>query len=193
VIEEPAAYQPRPRVIEWSPSMSRQDAEQWIKDSAYKNDTYHITPGVANERSIRRNGFDLTKSKFGRMWGDGVYVGVDQETADVYRQWTGRSARKLTIKLNVQNPFVYEEVYNNFKQADVLLSAQKLNSNVQANRIAANDLIREKGLSGALADLGYDALHIIPKSSGIPGAGITRVGGNQIVVFDPRKVVVIDE
>ena len=73
------------------------------------------------------------------------------------------------------------------------MSAMKLDPNVQANRIAANDIIRAKGLSGGLSDLGFDALHIIPKPSGIPGADITRVGGNQMVIFDPKKVTVINE
>lgn len=178
---------------EWAPSMSRQTAEQWVQNSSFPADTYHITSGVANERAIIRDGFDLSKEKFGRMWGDGVYVGVDEETANGYRKWTGRSARKLTIKLNVQNVYTYEEQYDNFKQSDILMKAMGLDGNITQNKIMAVEIIRDKGLSGALSDLGYDALHIIPRPSGVPGAALTRVGGNQIVVFDPKKVVVIND
>jgi hypothetical protein len=173
----------------WTPSMARATAERWAANSAFKDDVYHITPGVANERSIKANGFNLDAQKFGRMWGDGVYVGADQNTADVYRQWTGRSARTLAIKLNIEKPFVYREVYSNFKQADIVMEALGL-SDSSANRVRAVALIRDNanGLSGVLSDLGYDALHIVPKDS-----NVSRVGGNQLVIFDPKKVVVIND
>ena len=97
---------PAPRVPEWQPSMSRADAELWAAQSKFKEDTYHVTPGVANERSIKANGFDLNKREYGRMWGDGVYVGMDSTTAYMYMLWAGPSPRQLTIKVDFRNPFV---------------------------------------------------------------------------------------
>lgn len=174
----------------WMPSMDRATAERWASNSAYKDDVYHITPGVANERSIKANGFDLSKKKFGRMWGDGVYVGADQETADLYKTWAGRSARTLKIKIDVSNPFIYEPESSNFTQANIIQKALNI------TRKESLDLWGEartgkvtRTLDQILSDAGYDALHV----KAIPSEVGEYAGGNQLVVFDPKKVVVIND
>jgi hypothetical protein len=177
---------PVSRVPQWKPSMSRDEAERWAADSKINQDTYHLTPGIANARSIMANGFDLSRQKFGRMWGDGVYVGVDEETAEIYKRWIGPGARKLTIRMNVNNPFVYEPTFSGFNNADIIASALDIPQR-EAQRIWANR--GAKALNDILAEAGYDALHV----KALPHIAGSAAGGNQIIVFDPRKVVVINE
>jgi SPP1 gp7 family putative phage head morphogenesis protein len=175
-----------PPPVEWQPSMSREQAERWVSNSAYKDDVYHVTKGVANERSIAANGFDLSKRNFGRMWGDGVYVGTDDETAELYRSWTGPGARKLTIKTNVENPFRF--VISNPQLDDVDIISQALNiprreaQSMWESRIGS----KSEELTRLLSNAGYDALEIVESFE-------SAAGGNQIVIFDPRKVTVISD
>jgi len=65
---------------EWQPSMSREQAEQWASNSAYKDTLYHGTTdeGLIN---IPENGFDLSIVANGRMYGDGVYFGTSESVA----------------------------------------------------------------------------------------------------------------
>ena len=168
--------------------MSRADAERWAASSKVTQDTYHITTSVANARSIMENGFDLGRREFGRMWGDGVYVGADNETAKLYTRFVGRGARKLTIKMDVRNPFAFKAkgdstTGSGFTKVDIVMDALKL-----PYPKAMKELQKVGGdLSRVLSVAGYDALHIIPTAIN------EGVGGNQIVVFDPKKVVVINE
>lgn len=170
-----------PRVPEWQPAMSRADAELWAANSVYKGDTYHVTPGVANERSIKANGFDLSKKKFGRIWGDGVYVGTDQGAAKQYQRWTGKGARTLKIMTDVRNPAIFDARGGSFTQEDVLRGVLNLDR-ATARRMWSK---ANGDLTGLLRQNGYDALEL---------RNVTEAaGGNQMVVFDPKKVVVINE
>ena len=176
---------PAPRVVEWKPSMSRADAELWAKDSAVKVDTYHVTTGVKNERSIAENGFDLSRTKFGRMWGDGVYVGTDEATAAQYRGWTGPAARTMKIKVDVRNPAIFNAAGRTFGPKDVVSEILGIDKD------AAGALMYDKktksliDMSTVLKNNGFDALDI-------RGAN-NAAGGNQMVIFDPKKVVVIND
>ena len=181
----PGAPTPVLRIPEWQPSMSRADAELWAANSAYKGDTYHVTPGVANERSIKENGFDLSKRKFGRMWGDGVYVGTDETTAEQYRGWTGQSARTLTIKVDVRNPAIFNANGRTFSQHHIV--SEVLGIDEKAAKSLGYDKATRSlvDLSTILKNHGYDALDIRGAHS--------AAGGNQMVIFDPKKVVVIND
>ena len=181
----PAPVAPVQRIPEWQPSMSRADAELWAANSAYKGDTYHVTPGVANERSIKGNGFDLSKRKFGRMWGDGVYVGTDETTAEQYRGWTGQSARTLTIKVDVRNPAIFNANGRTFSQHHIV--SEVLGIDEKAAKSLGYDKATRSlvDLSTILKNHGYDALDIRGAHS--------AAGGNQMVIFDPKKVVVIND
>jgi hypothetical protein len=179
---QPAAVTPEPVVeapVEWQPSMSREQAERWAAGSQYQGDVYHVTPGAANARSIMEDGFDLSKRKFGRMWGDGVYVSTDEGAADTYRRWTGRSAKTMTIKADVRNMLVFDLNHTRLDVPDVV--AQGLN----ITRKQAEARLKKKTVDELLKDAGYDALQIIDR--------IGASGGNQVVVFDPRKVTVISD
>lgn len=59
--------------------MTRVEADAWAADSTYRQTVYHATTANA-EAAIRRRGFDLGRRAGGRVWGDGVYAALDQET-----------------------------------------------------------------------------------------------------------------
>jgi hypothetical protein len=137
-----------------------------------------------NLRSIADNGFDLSRRSWGRVWGNGVYVGVDDETRRMYHRWIGPSSGHLTLKLNVSKLAVFEPTGQRFDQLDVLQQV------LGVGMSEASDLLRRAGsIEGALALEGYDALWVKAYQRAV-GEG---PGGNQIVIFDPKKVVVIDE
>jgi SPP1 gp7 family putative phage head morphogenesis protein len=172
-------------VLEWQPAMSRGDAAAWSADSQYTGDMYHVTD-YRNEASIKAAGFDLTKEKFGRVWGDGVYVTPSMSVADQYVEWVEQRGRaeRLAIKIDVRNVLEVE--------ASKVLSKEDI-----AIQAGVREAYREywgyqnmkasAALTRALQEKGYDAVHIFaPQWS-------TRTGGDQLVIFDPENVVVIDE
>lgn len=172
----------------WQPSMSRSAADAWAVNSAIKQDVHHVTTSAANKQGIMTDGFDLARQEWGRVWGNGVYVAVDDATTGMYRKWIGKDAETLTIRLNVKKPFVYRATVSNPKPEDILLAAT---GRPRSDMAAIAQLVYDRNgkciLEIALRDLGFDALHIIPLSAE------SYVGGNQIVVFDPHDVVVIDD
>jgi hypothetical protein len=163
--------------------MSREQAERWTKGSQYQGDVYHITKGVANERSIAANGFDLSKKKFGRMWGDGVYVGTDAETAEMYKDWTGPGARKLAIRTDVRNMLTFVIDRGDLNEVDIIVQGLGIDKRTASN-LWSKTRREGDGLTKILSGAGYDALQIVDKLE-------QAAGGNQIVIFDPKKVVVI--
>jgi hypothetical protein len=174
---EPVSPAPRP----WLPSMTSAEADEWAAGSVYANDEfYHITKGVEAERSIMREGFDLSRRKFGRVWGDGVYVGLDDDTAQMYQSWTGPGARKLVIKVKVQNPLVIQEPgFEHFNQDYIVSRA------LNVTRGQATTMLKRRSITEILEGEGYDALRI--DALDVEGA----VGGRQMIVFNPKNITVV--
>lgn len=177
-IPEPVAPAPgRP----WRASMTKAEADEWASGSAFQNEEFaHVTKGVDTERAIMRDGFDLGKKKFGRVWGDGVYVGLDDETAQMYRSWTGPGARKMAIKVRVENPFVIQQsAKSRFTQEYIVSRA------LDISEARARTMLQKQAITEILEGAGYDALRI--EALSVEGA----IGGNQMVVFNPKNVTVI--
>jgi hypothetical protein len=197
----------------WKPSMSRSDAEAWAANSVVKDDTFHVTSsrGVA---SLTENGFDLSRNSFGRAWGDGVYVGTNQDTANLYvKRYTEDrdvAATVLPIKLNVRNPLIVRAdelndavgstwygsntpyasmvrkitgVSTNDEAMDLIMAAGEQVSGVPFQKNMNKNV--SAGLSKILQDNGHDALWIRVDEVEF------YTGGDQIVIFDPRNVVIV--
>lgn len=181
-VEAPPAPTPKkPRRPRWAPSMTAEAAERWVEGSALADETfYHVTANSDTAQSIMTEGFDLSKKKFGRVWGDGVYVGLDEETAEMYKSWTGAAAQKLTIKVRVKKVFdlhLGERKY--MDKREIVMKA------LNVEEVDAYVMLTSQSLSEVLADAGYDALRVIPD------AVESSVGGRQMVVFNPKNVTVI--
>ncbi len=111
----------------WKPMMTREEAEDWARDSAVQELTTFVGSSTKLEK-IKKNGFDVGRSGSGpgNVWGRGIYSSLDS-TLEVdydadnpfddaaqrvvhfpsaqYKEW--KSYRKPTVvrlKLNVKNP-----------------------------------------------------------------------------------------
>lgn len=171
---------------DWHPSMTRAEAEIWAMNSKYRSDTYHVTYPEAVD-SISREGFDLSKKKWGKMFGDGVYVGTDKATAKMYTHWFSNQQEKstiLTIKANVSNVLTVDMGMHDTKRTILILAGYK---DPRGDMAARGFDTVGSALVPMLQEKGYDALFIRMKK----GADPEELGGNQLIIFNPRNVTVI--
>lgn len=235
---EPVASRPRPP---WSPAMPREDAEAFARGSVFTRDVQHTTT-ASSAAGIRSSGFDLTRNRFGRVWGHGVYVATDEATSAMYRSWittrTTDEAVTLTLKVNVRKVVTLDatevDATEGVKAALRKVGAEDRAAEIRQADTAARKAFRDSyvdpvtgvpwadrpsGAGGppgqrarneymtrytkaetdaipkvdpntmALQELGYDAIEIVGENI----AEDAYSGGLQLVVFDPRRVVVIEE
>lgn len=184
--EESAATQK----IDWKPAMNVAMAEKWNMGSAIQGDVFHVTADK-NLRPITTKGvikgFDLSIRKFGRVWGNGVYMSDNQETIDMYRDWSGGEATTLRMRVNAKNVFVLKEGETYNENGDYLSPRGYVNAHVSKKLGRELTINETMSLDTMLVAGGYDAMHLIPKYGPTDGAS----GGDQIVVFDPKNVVVV--
>ena len=100
---EPA---PKQEALPWKPVMSAAEAERWAADSVVKQVVTHVTD-LPSSNGIHQNGFNIKKTVNGRVWGNGVYVGLNDETAEFYkklrRDYFKETPVTLNIRINVKN------------------------------------------------------------------------------------------
>lgn len=86
----------------WKPTMSPQEAEDWAKDSAYKDDLYHGTSKKSADK-IEQEGFRTDIKLWGSYYGRGVYAGRDLGDIEPYAKKHGENATVLKLKANLKN------------------------------------------------------------------------------------------
>jgi hypothetical protein len=201
--------------IEWKSAMTRIEAEKFIEGSQYTKDVYHVT-SLDSAKAIEKEGFDLSIKAFGRVWGDGVYVAIDKETVALYRNLEDFKQTTMTLKLKLDNPLILtggqDEIAREFRLkirdvADPIerkMIDKNLNLLEQVNEKfpqgSENWMINQRkfkeengftwdtriaAMTQAIKEMGYDSIIIKERSL------TAVVGGNQIIVFNPKKVVVI--
>lgn len=177
----------------WNPSMSLKSAEVFSKDSKVGTTLFHGTTEVRKE-SIMSRGFILESNKNGRMWGDGVYLSYQSDQATEWarltmlRDWSKLKSKQsvLNVKTNVKNPLI-------------------INSGSGFPKKWTEQFIeaRGRGYSGKrgtfYTDLakreGYDSI-IIKMPTRINESyddWLVRTGGDQIVVFNVKNVVIVND
>jgi SPP1 gp7 family putative phage head morphogenesis protein len=57
----------------WRANMSRAEANQWAMQGDLTRPLYHVS-SKAGAEGITREGFDLSRSQWGRVWGNGAYM-----------------------------------------------------------------------------------------------------------------------
>lgn len=87
--------------------MTKAEAEVWARDSVYTDVVHHITSS-RNVASLEQTGFDLTHHKFGRVWGNGVYVATEAETVTFYETLQGYDVVTLEMRVNLRRLFTYD-------------------------------------------------------------------------------------
>jgi hypothetical protein len=194
----------------WSPTMSRADAEKWVQGSKYTEDVYHVT-GLGNSGSIEQKGFDLSIIKSGRVFGDGVYASLDQASSRLYQvKSIGGRTETLTMKVKLDKPFeavphliekMKEKVSDKAAEIvnkDIKIFNDAIDKGLKYGTKERTDYFRKMGytfkdyesirLELMIKDLkktGHDGIIIRQ------GRPTSYVGGNQVVVFNPKHVTVI--
>lgn len=124
--------QNRKKKVPWKPMMTREEAEEWARDSKVQELTTFVGTKSKIER-IKTNGFDLGKSNTGsgNVWGTGLYSSlssklvvlpdqnedgswgkrVEHPESAKYKTWKKRrpgGVGVVRLKVNVQNPATIE-------------------------------------------------------------------------------------
>jgi hypothetical protein len=185
--------------------MSRAEAEKWAENSVVRETVSHVTI-PQNAKGIKQDGFDVNRVAVGRVWGNGVYVGLDDQTADFYKEmYTTKKLNpndeepvSLRIQLNVKNVYTvdvssYDEYNTNRFESIVsqLPDGTQRFKEIKAEianegKINTKSGVEREAITRILQQNNYDALKIVDSKFRY------WVGGNQMIVFDPRNVTVID-
>lgn len=199
--------------IDWQPSMSRADAERFASKSDLPAPMFHGTSTEAGE-SIRAEGFDLGQFKTGRTYGNGVYMSEDRAIAEGFGETLElrvNSRRTLRAPLSGDSWEAMQHVaaqengitvmaiqgdYNrtldditrrNARVFDEIKSLYPFDERAQERE--RERAIRERrylappaaeAQAQTLERYGYDAVELKSSRESI------------VVVFDPRRVVVVE-
>lgn len=175
--------------VAYKPSMTQKEADLWAANSAHKTPVFHRTD-TENVRAIQKEGFSLRKTRFGRIWGNGVYMTDDPVARKKYAQWIGSSSKELELRINVRNVFVFDSDMLDKKNYPMFQRFEVIASTIPGGQERYNQLVKElfdeaEAISRLLQENGYDALLITQRRFS------EIVGGTQILVFDPKNVTVV--
>lgn len=200
---------------DWQPTMSRANAEAWAADSVIDFDVYHVTTNQENADSIKSRksqGFDLGRRGFGRIWGDGVYAATSmahgKKWVNLMEEGTTFDPNMLKLKINIKRPLIVnledwdhdQRASSFFYRAEMIDKGDKgfMRLFEKHYRTSLREAVKGMlgletdpmavGLTKAAQEMGYDSIYI----EDLDEFNLST-GGQQIVVFDPTKVVVIDE
>lgn len=179
--------------VAYKPSMSEADAERWAADSKLKDPMFHVTD-EDNVPSIKERGFTLGwKKSFGSVWGTGIYVTPDRKAAEFY-EIISDYPQRMELRVNVEKPLMIDlsAIPDDFDGAGLDYAAHKLPGGekrfAELQKVVEPSRTEDTGTAALKAQMqenGFDALYIIDPE-------VTQeIGGTQVVVFDPKKVVVV--
>ena len=176
--------------------MSRTEADAWAAGSAFTEPVFHVTASVS-AAAIRRVGFDLGYLQFGRAFGDGVYMTPSSLVASRYERMfrnSGVAAEILELRIDLRHLLTVHQpsgsgtdVVTRILNAIPAGLSRYVEQIVRLTPTGLDAVAQARALSLVVSAAGYDALHVIDE-------GFTpRIGGTQIVVWDPKRIVVIHE
>lgn len=157
---------------------------------------WHLTRPVA-ARKIARHGFRLdTRPHFGRLWAHGIYLSLDEESLEIYRDYsTFRRWPYVELELSaeVERPLCHRaagtpteirggRVCWEAGEAILPLVGLEALADYQARRAVCE---ASEALAATLIECGYDSL-LVEADPADPA-----FGGNQLIVFDPARVSVV--
>lgn len=173
----------------WKPAMTRREADRWSRDSAYRAPVYHAT-SPHSARAIHREGFSLGLHRLGRLWGNGVYAATDDQTIRYYMQdlvRRGDQVELLELRVNVRRVLTIwidaSSRHSPFDQAIRQLPGGF--GDYLLHFVGTRD--RALAMTRQIRSAGYDAFEVRED------APTAAVGGNQLLVFDPRQVTIVDD
>ena len=168
----------RKEIAKWKPSMTKEVAKKFVKQSTIKDTIYHGTTVSASE-SIAKNGFSLQQTTTGRIFGDGVYLTTKLNDATNFsmRYNTGTTA-VMPIKINVKKMFKFPTDIN-----------ESGNLKLKIAREITEKISFTSKITKYFQERGYDGI-IIPQNGIIDGK--FQYSHDWIVVFDPKKITTLE-
>ena len=168
----------RKEIAKWKPSMTKEVAKKFVKQSTIKDTIYHGTTVSASE-SIAKNGFSLQQTTTGRIFGDGVYLTTKLNDATNFsmRYNTGTTA-VMPIKINVKKMFKFPTDINESGSLKLKIA-----------REIPKKISFTKKITKYFQERGYDGI-IIPQNGIIDGK--FQYSHDWIVVFDPKKKTTLE-
>ncbi len=168
----------RKEIAKWKPSMTKEVAKKFVKQSTIKDTIYHGTTVSASE-SIAKNGFSLQQTTTGRIFGDGVYLTTKLNDATNFsmRYNTGTTA-VMPIKINVKKMFKFPTDINESGSLKLKIA-----------REIPKKISFTKKITKYFQERGYDGI-IIPQNGIIDGK--FQYSHDWIVVFDPKKITTLE-
>lgn len=199
---------PAPHFDSWKPSMTEEEADEWAKNTQYKQYTYHGT-GAADP--IAKGGFDLTRpTAGGRVWGDGVYTSDERHHSDAFASTIDGSIKERkeggkTLKLKINARKVLKMNKDELSNWDKVASRSGLSEDynkymkiLEENNKSILDA-EKKGIIkktdfnkyGYAANLKATALIKAGQKNGYDALDLNETGQPQTVIFDPRSIAVV--
>lgn len=214
-------------VPDWRASMPLDEAELFASQGDLTRPLFHVTSPEGAE-GIAKEGFDLTRRKWGRVWGDGAYMSDSAASEAMYSSafsdptkielrvfsrktlkaqitanepyewgygniWNGVERDGLATKGEAQAAYNkrYKEIEARFQKRkdDLLRKYQGVRSNeyyAELGNLSAGDVGSEALTTTLQEDYGYDAIDLFEETH------TGSVGGSQVIVFDPKRVTVVD-
>jgi hypothetical protein len=175
-------------------TISRSDAKKYVAKSTLKQDIYHVTTKT-NATKIKQIGFKKSKKDYGNFWGSGIYACLDKKSMNWYKKNTLTPDKQevLVMKADIRNPIIFDASHINDSDSGARAIAWQINMKKEFDFLLrkfsntnAKDPIA-KALTKIAKDSGHDS--IIIKDS---GKFRLTIGGNQIVIFDSRKLKIIE-
>ena len=165
-------------IVNWKPSMTKEVAKNFVKQSTIKDTIYHGTTVTASE-SIAKKGFSLKKATTGRIFGDGVYLTTKLQDASVFsmKYNTGTTA-VMPIKINVKKMFKFPTDIN-----------ESGNLKLKIAREITEKISFTSKITKYFQERGYDGI-IIPQKDIVGGK--FQYSHDWIVVFDPKKITTLE-
>ena len=158
-------------VMEWSPSMTPAEADEYTKDSYYAEQTFYHGTDALSGQNISETGIDPAFFNELSNYGTGFYTARNQgsarEYAELTAEETGQQQALLGVKLKANNPVIFS-------------------SGVDFS-VNAENYVRERGLTNVEPP---DAYGRYLQSQGYDAIEIEALG--YVVVFAPEQVVVIE-
>jgi hypothetical protein len=170
----------------WKPVMTSNEADRWAADSVYPASVFHVTT-VDAAAAIRQTGFDLSKRRWGRVWGIGIYAATDESTLDIYRTIAEPTCEVLELRVNVTRILPIRIGAARHRTPLEYLLSRLPDGMVRFIEIRLRLTDVADAIRHVVVAAGYDAIEIVEASF------TPAIGGNQLVVYDPRSVVVIDD
>ena len=165
--EQPNA---RDFVMEWKPSMTPAEADEYTRDSYYAGKTFYHGTDVLSGQNISESGVDPAFFNELSNYGTGFYTAKNQDGAREYAELkaeeTGEQQALLGVKLKANNPIIFS-------------------SGVDFS-VYADNYVKERGLTYVEPP---DAYGEYLQSQGYDAIEIEALG--YVVVFEPEQVVVI--